>query len=144
MIEIYKKLQDKSRLAVFPAKSFLNGNEAWFLTIKYDGIHHVFYYKDIIWASTNNSSIADSKAMHTSQFNNQKALPKINGVNAGELEVLNDSEFHYNEINFYLNKHKILPCCNQKSHLPIRHLAINNTNVNQRVIRYAQAIKRFR
>ncbi|MDR1912192.1 MAG: hypothetical protein LBQ52_07610 [Helicobacteraceae bacterium] len=144
MIEIREKLGDKKRLEAFLAKAFFNGNEVQFLTVKESNCYHVFYYKDVINILSAKLNITNSKALCKGQFNNQKVLFQLNGVNAGELELRNDSDIHYREIKLRLNKHKIFNVLRENITDRDNPAVINRANIDNRVVRYAQAIKKFK
>jgi hypothetical protein len=144
MKEISDKLQDKKRLAAFLAKSFFNGNEVQFLTIKHNNKYHVFYSKNVIDTLCENFTIANSIAQKPDQFNNQKVLFKIEGKNAGELEVRTDSGKHYRQIKFRLNKLKILTLLQLAIASKDEPICINGADAKNKLIRYGDAIKKFR
>ncbi|MDR2034544.1 MAG: hypothetical protein LBP89_07940 [Helicobacteraceae bacterium] len=144
MKQISDKLQDKKRLAAFLAKSFFNGNEVQFLTIKHNDKYHIFYYKNVIDTLCENFTITNSVAHQKDQFNNQKVLFKIDDKNAGELEVRTDSDVHYREIKFRLNKLKVLTLLQLKIASKDEPIKINGADVNNKLIRYGAAIKKFK
>ncbi|MDR1450875.1 MAG: hypothetical protein LBI57_00870 [Helicobacteraceae bacterium] len=144
MKEICDKLQDKPRLAAFLATSFFNGEEARFLTIKHDDIYHIFYHKNVIDTLRAHFTIANSVAMRSGEFDNQKVLFKLNGKNAGELEVRNDSDVHYREIKFRLNKLKILNLLQLRITLKDEPSLVNGAKVAGKIVRYGAAIKKFK
>ena len=48
MVQLAEKLKDKTRLRAFLNKSLFNGGEVNYLTVKQDGLFHVFLNTDVI------------------------------------------------------------------------------------------------
>lgn len=108
MIELKDRLSEKRRLKAFLNKSLFNGGEVNYLTVKNEGLFHVFFNKDIIDCFANNLSIENSIARRAHETPNQKVLFKYKGYNLGELEIRNSGKNHYREVLFVMNKIKVL------------------------------------
>ncbi len=107
MRELKDRLQRKALLRAFLRKSIFNGGEVDYLTILDDNKYHVFWSDDVILTMADNFEVVNSKARTTSQFDDQKVLFRYKGKNVGELEMRNDSQMHYGEVRFNMNK---VPC----------------------------------
>lgn len=129
------KLQDKKRLRAFFNKSFFNGGEVNYLTIKENDTFHVFLNKDVINCVESNITVANSKARNPAQYNSQKVVFRYSDKNIGEIEMRNDSKQHYREVRFNMLKK------------PFFYMLVNNikevTQFNEYVKVYGQANKKF-
>ncbi len=104
MRALAKKLQKKARLRGFLSKAIFNSGEVNYLTVKYDNVFHVFCYKDVINVMSENLKVCNSKARIIGQFDEQKVLLRYNDRSLGEIEIRNDSEKHYREVLFSMQK----------------------------------------
>jgi len=108
MVKLKDKLQNKARLRAFMNKSLFNGGEVGYLTVKDDGLFHVFTNKDIIDVLGDNIEVCNSRAISSGQVPEQKVLFRYDRNNIGELEMRNDSATHYQEIRFNMIKPKMM------------------------------------
>ena len=108
MRALAEKLQQPVRVKAFMNKSIFNGGEVDYLTVKHDGLFHVFYYKDVIEKMSEKLEVCNSRAISAGQTPEQKVLFRYNGKNLGELEMRNDSPVHYREIRFNMVKPKVM------------------------------------
>ncbi|MEO0190113.1 MAG: hypothetical protein ABIL18_03945, partial [candidate division WOR-3 bacterium] len=53
---------------------------------------------------TNNYEVENSKARGKNQIDDQKVIFKVGGKTHGEIEMRNDSDVHYREIKFWMDK----------------------------------------
>lgn len=104
MREICRRLKEKRLLAAFIDKSMFNSGEVDFLVIKDGRIFWVFWSRDVVDVLTESYEVENSKARGKNQIDDQKVLFKVSGKTHGEIEVRNDSDIHYREIKFWLNK----------------------------------------
>jgi len=104
MQEISKKLKEKKLLAAFIDKAIFNSGEVDFLVIKEKEIFHIFWSKEVVDSLVKNYSPENSKARIKNQYDSQKVVFKVEDKTHGEIEVRNDSEVHYREIKFWLDK----------------------------------------
>ncbi|BAU23777.1 hypothetical protein THC_1411 [Caldimicrobium thiodismutans] len=135
MRELCKRLKEKRLLAAFLEKSMLNGGEVDFLVIKEDEFFHVFWGKQVIEVLTENYEVENSKARGKNQMDDQKVIFKVNGKTYGEIEMRNDSDIHYREIKFWIDK---------KLTFNLLKSNINKIKkLNDRIILYGKAINKL-
>jgi hypothetical protein len=135
MRRLAELLQDKRRLRAFLNKSLFNAGEVNYLTVKHEGIFHVFLNQDIVQVFSDNLEVCNSRALTAGQTPEQKVLFRYNGLNLGELEMRNDSEIHYREVRFNMIKPKVMALLFTK--IPLMD------KFNNRVWVYGNASKRF-
>lgn len=135
MRELAELLQDKRRLRAFLNKSLFNAGEVNYLTVKHEGIFHVFLNQDVIKVFSDNLEVCNSRALSAGQMPEQKVLFRYNGINLGELEMRNDSEIHYREVRFNMIKPKVMDLLFAK--IPFRQ------KFNEVVWIYGNASKHF-
>ncbi len=135
MRSLAEKLQDKRRLRAFLNKSLFNGGEVNYLTVKHEGIFHVFLNTDVITALSENIEVCNSSARQDGQVPEQKVLFRHNGKNLGELEMRNDSEGHYKEIRFNMLKPKVMGVLFSALHSPVK--------LTDKILVYGNAVRRF-
>jgi len=104
MRELCQRLKEKRLLAAFIDKSMFNSGEVDFFVIKEGEIFHVFWSREVVDTLTDNFEVENSKARQKGQFDDQKVVFKVSGKTCGEIEMRNDSEIHYREVKFWLNK----------------------------------------
>ncbi|HOK41058.1 MAG TPA: hypothetical protein PLD27_08485 [bacterium] len=104
MRELCQKLKEKRLLEAFIDKSMFNSGEVDFLVIKESDIFHVFYHSDVVKILSNNYSVENSKARGKNQIDDQKVVFKVSDKTQEEIEMRNDSEIHYREVKFWLDK----------------------------------------
>jgi len=129
------KLQSKAHLSAFLNKSIFNGGEVNYLTVKHNGLFHVFHNQDVIKAMSENLEVCNSRAISAGQMPEQKVLFRYEGKNLGELEMRNDSPVHYREIRFNMIKPKVMSFLFEKIPLTKQY--------NDLVLIYGNAQKRF-
>jgi hypothetical protein len=134
MTELCDKLKDKKRLAAFIGKAMFNSGEVNYLSIKHEGKFHIFWSRDVVNTLSDNLHAENSKARTTSQIPNQKVVLKIDKT-YGEIEMRNDSDVHYQEVKFWLDKKLIVNLLLEK----IKRVCRYRNNV----LVYGEAIKRF-
>lgn len=108
MVKLKEKLLERPRLKAFLNKSLFNGGEVNYLTVKENGLFHVFLNRDVVGVLGDNLEVCNSRAISEGQMPEQKVLFRYNGVNLGELEMRNDSEIHYREVRFNMIKPKVM------------------------------------
>lgn len=106
-----------------------------YLTVKHDGVFHVFWHNDIVTVLADNLEVCNSKAITPGQIPEQKVLFRYKGRNAGELEMRNDSPTHYQEIRFNMLKPKVMELLFEKISQTGRY--------NEKVLVYGNASKHF-
>lgn len=135
MRRLAEKLQKPVRVKAFINKSMFNGGEVDYLTVKHDGLFHIFYYKDVIEKMSGKLEVCNSKAISMGQTLEQKVLFRYEGKNLGELEMRNDSPIHYREIRFNMVKPKVMEFLFKEIPLTKKY--------SDRVLLYGEAYKKF-
>lgn len=135
MVKLAEKLKEVSRLKAFLNKSLFNGGEVNYLTVKQDGVFHIFLNKDVVDALGDSLEVCNSRAIAAGQMPEQKVLLRYNGKNLGELEMRNDSEIHYREVRFNMIKPKVMELLFTK--IPM------TKKLNDKVLIYGNAPRRF-
>lgn len=130
-----EKLREKRLLAAFIDKSMFNSGEVDFLVIKDNEKFHVFWGKEVVQVLTHRFEVENSKSRGKDQFDDQKVVFKVCGRTCGEIEMRNDSEVHYREVKFWLEKKHTFDLL--KEEIP------NSENFNDRIILYGIAIKKL-
>ncbi len=108
MIELCNKLKNKNIVSSFIDKAMFNSGEVNYLAVKYEGKFHVFWSRDVINVLTENFVTENSQARNANQTSNQKVVFNVNNRTYGEIEMRNDSDVHYREVKFWLNKKLIV------------------------------------
>lgn len=135
MRKLAEKLQKPVRVKAFINKSMFNGGEVDYLTVKHDGLFHVFYYTDVIEKMSEKLEVCNSRAISRGQTPEQKVLFRYKGKNLGELEMRNDSPIHYREIRFNMVKPKVMEFLFKEILLTKKY--------SDRVLLYGEAHKKF-
>lgn len=135
MRKLCEKLKEKRLLAAFIDKSIFNSGEVDFLVIKEEEFFHVFWGREVVEILVDNYSVENSKARAKNQFDDQKVIFKVEGTTHGEIEIRNDSEIHYREIKFWLNKKLTFNLLKSKIK--------QNQFINDKIIAYDEAIKKL-
>ena len=106
MRELKDRFQRKALLRAFLMKSIFNGGEVNYLTILDQEVFHVYRNDDVIEVM-GDAFVVENSRKRGSGLSEQKVVFKHKGRNVGELEMRNDSEKHYGEVRFNMNKQ---PC----------------------------------
>lgn len=136
MEKLCNELQNKDILSAFLNKSIFNSGEVHFLVVKDGKLFHVFWQKDVIDILKTNYTVENSKARNKNQIDKQKVVFKVNGKTHGEIEIRNDSNIHYREVKFWLDKVKTLNLL-QNSIQP-------KEIINKNIILYGTAIRKLK
>ena len=116
-------------------KSLFNAGEVNYLSVKHEGVFHVFLNQDVIQVFSDNLEVCNSRARTAGQTPEQKVLFRYNGLNLGELEMRNDSPVHYREVRFNMIKPKVME-------LLFSQIPMTN-EFNDQVLVYGNASKSF-
>ncbi len=100
-----------------------------------DNKYRVFLNKDVVKHLGDNLIVHNSEARTAAQFADQKVVFKYEGNNAGELEMRNDSQAHYQEVRFNMNKPRVM----QMLYRFVPHAR----RFNDEIVVYGAAIKTF-
>lgn len=136
MVVLKNKLTNKNKLRLLLNKGLFNSGEVDFLVIKDNNLFHIFYNKDVLELLTNLMVPENSKAKTKNQLDNQKVVFKIQGKTYGEIEMRNDSDIHYREVKFWLDRKLITNLLKEKIK-PSKYF-------NDRIILYGTAIKKLK
>lgn len=135
MRKLCEKLKDKQLLAAFIDKSMFNSGEVDFLVVKEENLFHIFWSKEVVKVLSDYYEVENSKARSKNQFDAQKVIFKVSGKTHGEIEMRNDSEVHYREIKFWLDKKLTFNLLKSK---------IKGTkNITERIVLYGKAINKL-
>ena len=135
MRALLDKLKEKPRLRAFFNKSLFNGGEVNYLTIKDNGIFHVFLSTDVLDVLAENLTVANSRAISIGQFAEQKVIFLYQGKNLAELEMRNDTKTHYREVRFNMIKPRAMALLLEK--IPVTE------KYNEKVVVHGNASKKF-
>ncbi len=135
MVELCNKLKDKKRISAFIDKAMFNSGEVNYLVIKHENKFHVYWSRDIVDILSENIVVENSRARNINQMSNQKVIFKVDNRTCGEIEMRNDSEIHYREVKFWLNKKLIVKLLFDK--------ITKFHKYSDRVLVYGNAIKKF-
>ena len=135
MVRLAEKLQTRMLLKAFLDKSIFNSGEVDYLSVKYNGLFHVFYYKDVLDVMCDNLEVCNSRAILPGHVPEQKVLLRYGGVNFGEIEMRNDSPGHYREVRFNMIIPKVMALLFKE--IP------KTKDYSRRVLVYGNAGKRF-
>jgi hypothetical protein len=135
MRKLCEKFQEKRTLKAFLSKSFFNGDEVNYLTVKHNNLFHVFLNKNVVDTLAQHLVVENSQARKPSETPEQKVLFKYNGKNLGELEIRNSGTNHYKEVLFVMNKLKVMDLLFEK--IPL------TKKFNNRIFLYGDASKKF-
>jgi hypothetical protein len=135
MRELCSKLKDKRLLAAFIDKSMFNSGEVDFLVIKEENKFHVFWSREVVDILAKSYEVENSKARSKNQIDAQKVVFKVAGKTHGEIEMRNDSEVHYREVKFWLDKRLTFGLLTSKIE--------ESQEFNRRIIIYGGAIKKL-
>lgn len=135
MCELCQRLKEKRLLAAFIDKSIFNSGEVDFLVIKERDIFHVFWSREVVDILTNNYEAENSKARGKNQVDDQKVIFKVSGKTHGEIEMRNDSNIHYRELKFWLDKKLTFELLTSQ----VKRFR----NLNDRIILYGKAINKL-
>lgn len=136
MIALKNKLTNRNKLRLLLNKGLFNSGEVDFLVIKENNIFHIFYNKDVLEVLTKLIIPENSKAKTKNQLDNQKVIFKIQGKTYGEIEMRNDSDVHYREVKFWLDRRLVTNL--------LKENIKPNRLFNDKIILYGEAIKKIK
>lgn len=136
MRKLAQKLSQKNLLEGFIDKAMFNSGEVDFLVIKSDDKFFVFSGREVVETLALNIVVENSKARSKNQLDDQKVIFKVEGKTIGEIEIRNDSEIHYREVKFWLDKKITFNLL--KSRIK------ESKEMNKKIIVYGKAIKQLR
>lgn len=127
-----------SNKLIFLQEAIFHSSEVDYFTVKEDRLFHVFDAAEVIKIIDDSTSVVNSKAVQRDQMDDQKVVFKVSDKNTtiGEIEMRNDSEVHYRQVKFWMDREKTLNLLKDKIK-PARKRS-------DRVIAYGKALGRFK
>lgn len=92
--------------------------------------------KDVVKVLSEKISVENSKARQKGQIDDQKVVFKVDKRTIGEIEMRNDSDVHYREVKFWLNKDKTFKILQENIQ--------NRSLLKENVIIYGESIKKLK
>ncbi len=92
--------------------------------------------KDVVKVLSEKISVENSKARQLGQIDDQKVVFKVDKRTIGEIEMRNDSDVHYREVKFWLNKDKTFKILQENIQ--------NRSLLKENVIIYGESIKKLK
>lgn len=122
---------------IFLDTAFLNNGEVDYLTFQHKGIFHIFDGNEAMDVIDTSTILENSKAIRSDQLDDQKVIFKLKDTNntIGEIEMRNDSEVHYRQIKFWMDKVKTV--------LLLQSKIKPQNKVSEGIISYGVAVRRF-
>lgn len=95
-----------SNKLIFLQEAIFHSSEVDYLTIKEKNQFHIFDANEVIITINNSTAVANSKAKQDNQMNDQKVIFKLTDkdITLGEIEMRNDSQVHYRQVKFWLDR----------------------------------------
>jgi hypothetical protein len=90
---------------------------------------------EVVDALTENFAVENSKARQRGQFDDQKVVFKVLCKTCGEIEMRNDSEIHYREVKFWLDKKLTFDLLTSQ--------ITRKRNLSERITLYGKAINKL-
>lgn len=92
--------------------------------------------RDVVKVLSEKISVENSKARQKGQIDDQKVVFKVDKRTIGEIEMRNDSDVHYREVKFWLNKDKTFKILQENIQ--------NRSLLKENVIIYGESIKKLK
>lgn len=127
-------LESPERRRAFFGKSFFNGDEVQYLTIKHGGVYHIFSNRDVVETLGKTLNVKNSEAKTVRQTPEQKVVFFADST-VGEIEIRRDP-MHYVSAKFWMFKEKTLTI--------LQRDASASEQWAPRVIVYGEATKKFK
>lgn len=123
---------------IFLLEAIFHSSEVDYFTIKEGDIFRIFDAEEVIKTIDNSVVLANSKAQQKGQMDSQKVIFKLinSNITIGEIEMRNDSNVHYREIKFWMDRVKTLGLLKDKIK-PLKNKA-------KKIITYGRATRRFK
>ena len=123
---------------IFLLEALFHSSEVDYFTVKEKYLFHIFNAEEVIRTINNSVMLANSKAGQEGQMDDQKVIFKLidADITIGEIEMRNDSEAHYREVKFWMDREKTLQLLKQK----IGH----GKNKSTQIITYGKATAKFK
>ncbi|HPB33524.1 MAG TPA: hypothetical protein PLW61_02010 [Caldisericia bacterium] len=92
--------------------------------------------KDVVKVLSEKISVENSKARQKGQIDDQKVVFKVDKRTIGEIEMRNDSDVHYREVKFWLNKDKTFKILQENIQ--------NRFLIKENIFIYGESIKKLK
>lgn len=127
-----------SNKTIFFQEAIFHSSEVDSLTIKEGGVFHIFDSREVIDVVDASTVVVNSKAAQQDQTDDQKVVFKLSDENntIGEIEMRNDSDAHYRQVKFWMDREKMLSLLREKIG-PMKEKSEN-------IIVYGKAVTRFK
>lgn len=136
MKKLCEKLKEKRLIEAFLYKSIFNSGEVNYLVIKVGFNYHIFSNKEVVKVLSERISVENSKARQIGQIDDQKVVFKVDNRTIGEIEMRNDSNVHYREVKFWLDKDKTFEILQENIQ--------NRCLLKENIIIYGESIKKLK
>ncbi len=122
---------------IFLLEALFHSSEVDYFTVKEGNIFHIFDANEVMETINSAVDLVNSKAAQEDQVDDQKVIFKLSDANVtiGEIEMRNDSNVHFRQMKFWMDRERILHLLKNKIK-PIKQKTA-------RIITYGKAIKRF-
>ena len=126
-----------SNKLIFLQEAIFHSSEVDYLTIKEKNQFHIFDANEVIITIDKATAVANSKAKQDTQMDDQKVIFKLidKDITIGEIEMRNDSQVHYRQVKFWLDRELTLGLFKEKIK-PARRKS-------QKIIVYGRATNKF-
>lgn len=127
-----------SNKLIFLKEAIFHSSEVDYFTVKENDLFHVFDANEVIKTIDDSTIVANSKAIQSDQMDDQKIIFKLfdKNITIGEIEMRNDSEVHYRQVKFWMDREKTLALLKDKIK-PVKEKS-------KRIITYGKAITKFK
>jgi len=123
---------------IFLLEALFHSSEVDYFTVKEESLFHIFDAEEVIKTINSSVVLANSKAGQEGQMDDQKVIFKLTDadITIGEIEMRNDSNVHYRQVKFLMDREKTLQLLKQK----IDH----GKNKSDKIITYGKATAKFK
>jgi len=127
-----------SNKLIFLQEAIFHSSEVDYFTVKEKNFFHIFDANEVIKIINDSTIVANSKATQRGQMDDQKVIFKLSDreITIGEIEMRNDSEVHYRQIKFWMDREITLGLLKDKIKPAIKK--------SERVVVYGKAASRFK
>ncbi len=127
-----------SNKLIFLQEAIFHSSEVDYLAIKENNLFHIFDAEEVIRTIEAATKVANSKAAQKDQMDDQKVIFKLSDrdISIGEIEMRNDSEIHYRQVKFWMDREKTLDLLRKKINKEMRK--------SDRIVTYGKATTRFK
>ena len=123
---------------IFLQEAIFHSSEVDYWTIKEGSLFNIFDASEVIKVINDQIVVENSKASQSGQMDDQKVIFKLvdKNITIGEIEMRNDSDKHYRQVKFWMDREKTLQLLRDNIK-PMK----NYTNM---VVTYGKAVGKFK